>query len=96
MEWPSRSCHGEGNRLCFEAGEAQDAPGVRKRARWDSLVRNRRDPTWRPTLGEGGSYKPRAKGGRAERESEGLIVPMKAGKPAGGRGPCFGRARDWG
>ena len=80
MEWPSRSFRGEGNRLCLEAGETQDAPGVRKRARWDGLRWNRGDPTWRPTLGEGGSYKPSAKGGRAERESAGLIVPVKAGK----------------
>jgi hypothetical protein len=29
-------------------------------------------------LGEGGAYKLTAKGRRAERESEGLIVPMKA------------------
>jgi hypothetical protein len=31
-------------------------------------------------LGEGGFYKPSAKGDRAERESAGLIVPVKAGK----------------
>jgi len=46
----------------------------------ESLVRNWGDPTWRPTLGEGGTYKPSAKGDRAERESEGLTVPVKAGK----------------
>jgi hypothetical protein len=80
VEWPSRSCRGEGNRLRWEAGEAQDAPGVRKRARRDSLMRNWRGPTWRPTSGEGGSYKPKVKWSRAERESEGLTVPMKAGR----------------
>ena len=41
----------------------------------NSLIRNRRDPSWRPTSGEGGSYKPTAKWNRAGRESEGFIVP---------------------
>jgi hypothetical protein len=53
-----------------ENGGAQDTPGVGARARKEGLMRN-----W---LGEGGAYKPKAKGRRAERESEGLIVPMKA------------------
>jgi len=61
-----------------EFGGAQDAPGVGKRARREGLMRNWGDPPRRPTLGEGGAYKPMAKGRRAERESEGLIVPMKA------------------
>ena len=52
----------------------QDAHGVWRRARQHSLIRNRRDPSWRPTSGEGGSYKPMAKGNRAGRESEGFIV----------------------
>jgi hypothetical protein len=93
---PSRSCHGEGNRLRLEAGEAQDAPGVEKRARRDSLIRNWGDPPRRPTSGKGDGYKPKAKARRAERESEGLIVATKAVKAAGARGPCFGRARVWG
>jgi len=39
--------------------------------------------------------KPKASG--AGRESEGLVVPMKAGaQTAGGKGPCFGRACDGG
>jgi hypothetical protein len=61
-----------------EDGGAQDTPGVEKRARKEGLVRNWGDPPRRPTLGEGGAYKPKAKGRRAERESEGLVVPMKA------------------
>ena len=61
-----------------ENGGAQDTPGVGKRARKEGLMRNWGDPPRRPTLGEGGAYKPKAKGRRAERESEGLIVPMKA------------------
>jgi retron-type reverse transcriptase len=54
-------------------------------------MRNRRDPTRRPTSGEGGVYKPRAKGRRAERESEGLVVPVKAETrtPLEGSGPAL-------
>ena len=57
-----------------------------------SLIWNRRDPSWRPTSGEGGSYKPMAKGNRAGRESEGFIVLLTPVDKAGrGKGPCFGR-----
>ena len=79
-----------------ENGGVQDASGVEKRARREGLMRNWGDPTRRPTLGEGGAYKPTAKWRRAERESEGLIVPTKVVKATGGRGPHFGRACIWG
>jgi len=70
----------------------QDTYGVRRRARSQSLIRNKRDPSWRPTSGEGGSYKPMAKGNRAGRESEGFIVLTTPANKAGrGKGPCFGR-----
>ena len=48
-------------------------------------------PSSAATSGEGGSYKPKVKGDRAERESEGLVVPVKLGRrgPAEGRGPGF-------
>jgi len=47
------------------------------------------------TSGEGGSYKPTAKGNRAGRESEGFIVPSTPVEKAGrGKEPCFGRAGD--
>jgi group II intron reverse transcriptase/maturase len=54
-------------------------------------MRNRRDPTRRPTSGKGGSYKPKVKGCRAERESEGLVVPVKAEArtPLEGSGPAL-------
>ena len=64
----------------------QDAHGVWRRARQHSLMRNRRDPSWRPTLGEGGSYKPTAKGNRAGREFEGFIVLLTAGEEVVARG----------
>ena len=71
----------------------QDIYGVWRRARQHSLIRNRRDPSWRPTSGEGGPYKPMAKGDRAGRESEGFIVlSMPVEKIGGGKEPCFGHA----
>jgi hypothetical protein len=54
-------------------------------------MRNRRDPSWRPTSGEGDPYKPTAKGDCAGRESEGFIVPLTpvTKTPAEGRGPAL-------
>ena len=73
-------------------GAMQDARGVWRRACGHSLVRNRRDPSWRPASGVGGPYKPTAKGDRAGRESEGPVVPWTPVEKAGrGKGPCFGR-----
>ena len=44
-------------------------------------------------VGEGGPYKPKVKGDRAGRESEGFIVlSMPVEKAGGGKGPCFGQA----
>ena len=98
MEWPSRSCPGEGNRLRVGSGGAQDTPGVGEKARSEGLMGNRRGPTWWPTSGEGGGYKPMAKCHRAGRESEGLIVPgmERHQNLSRGKGPCFGRAWDGG
>ena len=68
----------------------QDAYGVVRKARQYSLMRNRRDPSQRPTSGEGGSYKPTAKGNRAGRESEGFIVPSTpVERPDEGRDPAL-------
>ena len=75
---------------------ALDVPGVGRRARGHGLARNRRGPPRRPPSGEGDAYKPTVKGRRAGRESEGLIVPMKTAKAAGGKGPCLDHAWDWG
>ena len=73
-----------------------DTSGVGRRARGEGLARNRRGPPRWPTSGEGGAYKPKAKWRRTGRESEGLIVPMKAVKAAGGKEPCFGCAGERG
>jgi hypothetical protein len=73
------------------AGGVQDIPGVWRRARGDSLTRNRRDPTRPPTSGKDPTYKPSVKWKGAGRESEGLIVPMSAATrtPHEGRGPAL-------
>jgi len=55
-------------------------------------VRNRRDPTAKPSSGSGASHKPKAKRTASQRESEGIVVPVKAVKAAGGKGPCGGGA----
>ena len=68
------------------SGWVQDARGVRRRACGHRSMRNRRDPSRRPTLGEGAPYKPTAKGDRAGRESEGPVVPMTP--------VCKGRSRE--
>ncbi len=80
------------------SGDPQDALGVREGARSEGLVRNRRDPTRRPTSGEGGGYKPTAKCHRAGRESEGLIVPRMAPTITSpeGRGPALVALWAWG
>ena len=81
-----------GNRVgASRSGAAQDTPGVWRRARGESSTRNRRDPTWLLTSSEGGVYKPKAKGHRAGRESEGPVVPSMpvTRTPAEGRGPTL-------
>ena len=77
------------------SGGVQDVPGVWRRARSDSLTRNRRGPTRPPPSGKDRAYKPRAKWCGVGRESEGLIVPLKPGNAGGGKGPCFGHACAW-
>ena len=76
-------------------GAMQDARGVERRACGHGSMRNRRDPSRLPTTGEGAAYKPKVKGRRAGRESEGFIVPVKPAKAGGGKGPCFGCGRTW-
>ena len=79
-------------------GGAQDTPGVGGRTRDESSARNRRDPPRQPTSGKGGAHKPKAKGRRAGRESEGPIVPARAATktPPEGRGPALVMSADGG
>ena len=80
-------------------GGAQDTPGVWKTARSEGLEGNRRDPTPRPTSGEGGAYKPEVvKGRRAGRESEGptvLTIP-RVRTAVEGKGPALVAPTDGG
>ena len=76
-------------------GSTQDARGVERTACGDSWIRNRRGPSRLPTSGEGAAYKPKVKGRRVGRESEGFIVPSKPVKAGGGKEPCFGCGRVW-
>ena len=66
------------------------------------VVRNTRDPSARPVSGQASSYKPKAKSSRAQRKSEGIVVPDGEARAeptkavrhnaAGGKGPCDGHA----
>ena len=99
-QWGSRAGH-----VAAKARSAVPAPeraagfsGVGGAARSHGSVRNRRDPSARPASGQVRSYKPKAKSGVAQRESEGAVVPLKAvaNKAAGGKSPCGARAGDGG
>jgi len=63
-----------------DPGRALDLTGVWATARGERGTRNRRDPTWQPTSGKDQAYKAEPKTPRARRESEGFILPKKAGK----------------
>jgi len=84
--WPSRSFHGEGNRLRLNTGWTQDALGVWRRACGDSPTRNRRGPPRPPTFGKDPSFKPMAKWTGAGRKSEGPVVLRPRGQPVGWEG----------
>ena len=80
-----------------QIGRALDLPGVGEAGCGEGATRGRRDPTRQPESGKDRLYKEKPKASGAERESEGLVVPVKAGaQTAGGKGPCFGRACDGG
>jgi len=76
-----------------EAVPAASPAGVWGAARAQGSVWNRRDPSARPASGQGGSYKPMVKSSRAQRESEGVVVPWITvqNNAVGGKGPYSGR-----
>ena len=81
------------------SGDGAAGPaGVRGAAREQGLVRKRRDPSAWPWSRQGGPYKPKAKSGAAQRESEGIVVPemVATNNAAGGKGPWGGRAGEGG
>ena len=63
--------------------------GVWGAARGQGDARNTRDPSARPSSRRARTYKPKAKSGRVQRESEGTVVPRIAAtnNAAGGKGP---------
>jgi len=77
---------------------ARGLGGVWGAARVHGEERNTRGPSASPVSGQGGWYKPRAKSSAVQRESEGTVVLLKAvtNNAVGGKGPCFGRARNEG
>lgn len=70
------------------------------------VERNTRDPSARPGSGRASSYKPKAKSSRAQRKSEGIVVPDGGARAAstkavghnaaGGKGPWGGHAEQAG
>ena len=72
--------------------------GVGGAARVQGDGRNTRGPSAPPWSGQRDSYKPTAKASRAQRESEGVVVPriVVTNNATGGKGLCFGRARNEG
>ena len=68
---------------------ARGPGGVGGAARGQGEVRNTRGPSARPPSRQARPYKPKAKSGRAQRESEGTVVPSIAARhnAAGGKGP---------
>jgi hypothetical protein len=88
--------------LAQEPKRAGGCGGVWGAARVQGQVWNVRGPSARPESGRACSYKPRAKSRRAQRESEGIVVPLGEAQAepakavrhnaAGGKGPCGGHA----
>jgi len=72
--------------------------GVWGAARVEGQARNVRGPSASPQSRQSGSYKSKTKSSVAQRESEGMVVPlMDATKNAsGGKRPCFGQVEGGG
>jgi RNA-directed DNA polymerase len=71
-----------------------DSGGVWGAARVQRSPRNTRDPSAQPSSWQGDANRPRAKGGIAQRKSDGVVVPMIAAtnNAAGGKGHERGHA----
>ncbi len=99
-QWGSRAAHvtAKATAATRESGCVDDSSGVWGAARVQGAVWNTRDPSASPQSRQGGSYKSKTKSSAAQRESEGVAVPMIAAtnNAAGGKGLCFGRVHDEG
>ena len=71
---------------------AGEPGGVGGAARGHGHSRNARDPSARPSSGQGAAYKPMAKSPVEQRESEGIVVPsnVATNNATGGKDPCGG------
>ena len=71
---------------------ARGLGGVWGAARVQGEGRNTRGPSGQPESGQTRSYKPTAKARRAQRASEGVVVPriVATNNATGGKGPCGG------
>ena len=96
----SRAAHvtAKATSIALVLERAIDLGGVWGAARVQGWMRNTRDPSALQQSGQSCSYKPKAKSSNAQRESEGRVVPMKVAtnNATGGKGPCFGHARQEG
>ena len=82
------------DQLAFRTCPWSSPSGVWGAARTHGLVRNRRDPS-ASLVSKDRSYKPVVKSSGGKRESDGVVVPLIAGRnPAGGKDPDFGHAGD--
>jgi hypothetical protein len=97
LQWGSRAAHVTAKATSAahkaETASAADSSGVLGAARIQGAIRNTGDPSEQPTSGRDRSYKPKAKAGGVQRESEGIMVltiPAK-NNAGGGTGPCFGQ-----
>jgi hypothetical protein len=92
----SRAAHvtAKATPVAQEPERATGPGGVWGAARAEGEVRNTRGPSSRPSSRRAGPYKPSAKSGGAERESEGVVVPLIPVRQntGGGKDPCGGHA----
>jgi hypothetical protein len=93
LQWGSRAAHFTAKAMtdARKSGErsATDSSGVWGAARGQGTVGNRRDPSGLSSSGQGAPYKPKAKSAAAQRESEGVVVPMRTvnDNAVGGKDP---------
>jgi hypothetical protein len=92
-QWKGRAAHVTAKAtfpaVKFGAIHAENLPGVGRAACLQGKVRNRRDPSAPSVAGQSQSYKPEAKASGVQRESERVIVPLRAVRQnaAGGKDP---------
>ncbi len=95
MEEPSRSCRGEGHvrRIGVPDMSAVGFSRSRGNGTCERFGSEQERPVCAALSGKDCSYKPMVKSGGAQRESDGVIVLLIAGRnPVGGKDPDFGHA----